>query len=53
MNNDNRLWGRGSDFAEVKVDPRNPDEVYVANIAFYRSMDGGQNFTADAPRNPQ
>ena len=46
VNGENRLWGRGSDFAEVKVDPRNPDEVYVANIAFYRSMDGGQNFTA-------
>ncbi|MBZ5566354.1 MAG: glycoside hydrolase [Acidobacteriia bacterium] len=46
VNNENRLWGRGSDFAEVKVDPRNPDEVYVANICSYRSMDGGKNFTA-------
>jgi photosystem II stability/assembly factor-like uncharacterized protein len=44
INPDSRLWSRGSDFAEVKVDPKNPDRVYVANIAFYRSDDGGQSF---------
>ena len=33
VNGDAALWGRGSDFAEVKVDPKNPDIVYVANIA--------------------
>src|SRR5947209_5009070 len=41
-----RVWGRGSDFAEVKVDPKNKDIVYVANTAAYRSTDGGQTFTA-------
>src|SRR5262245_7487366 len=41
---DPRLWGRGSDFAEIKVDPKNPDVVYVANIAFYKSTDGGRTF---------
>jgi len=46
VNNENRIWGRGSDFAEVKVDPRNPDVVYVANISTYRSSDAGENFTA-------
>jgi photosystem II stability/assembly factor-like uncharacterized protein len=46
MNTEPRLWGRGYDFAEVKVDPRNPDVVYVANIASYRSTDGGKTFTA-------
>jgi photosystem II stability/assembly factor-like uncharacterized protein len=46
MNTESRLWGRGSDFAEVKVDPRNPDVVYVANTSTYRSTDGGRNFTA-------
>lgn len=46
MNNENRVWGRGSDFAEVKVDPKNPDIIYVANTSTYRSTDGGKNFTA-------
>ncbi len=41
-----RVWGRGSDFAEVKVDPKNKDIVYVANTATYRSTDGGKTFTA-------
>src|SRR4029078_943566 len=41
---DGRLWGRGSDFAEVKADPKNPDFVYVANIVTWRSSDGGQTF---------
>ena len=38
------MWGRGGDFAEVKVDPKNPDLVYVANVAAYRSTDGGRSF---------
>src|SRR5438874_455639 len=46
VNNESRIWGRGSDFAEVKVDPRNPDIIYVANTSSYRSTDAGQNFTA-------
>jgi photosystem II stability/assembly factor-like uncharacterized protein len=41
-----RVWGRGSDFAEVKVDPKNPDIIYVANTSTYRSTDGGTTFTA-------
>lgn len=43
---DNRLWGRGSDFACVRVHPKNPDVVFVANIAAYRSEDGGRSWTA-------
>jgi photosystem II stability/assembly factor-like uncharacterized protein len=46
MSDDNRLWGRGSDFAEMKVDPRNPDVVYSANVATHRSTDGGQTWTS-------
>ena len=38
---DNRLWGRGSDFGEVKVDPKNPDIIYDANIVTWKSVDGG------------
>ena len=45
-NDEVRVWGRASDFAEVKVDPRNPDVVYSANTSTYRSNDGGTTFTA-------
>jgi len=43
---DNRYWGRASDFAEVKVDPRNADIVYSANIVTWKSVDGGKTFNA-------
>ena len=42
---DRRLWGRGGDFAEVKADPKNPDVVYVGNVACYKSIDGGKTWT--------
>ncbi len=45
-NSEVRVWGRASDFAEVKVDPRNADIVYSANTSTYRSADGGKTFTA-------
>ena len=43
---DKRPWARGSDFAEIKVDPRNKEIVYTAAIAAYRSTDGGKTWTA-------
>jgi photosystem II stability/assembly factor-like uncharacterized protein len=43
---DNRYWGRASDFAEVKVDPKNADIVYSANIVTWKSIDGGKTFNA-------
>ena len=43
---DNRLWGRGSDFAEIKVDPKNAEIVYRANVVTWKSIDGGKNWTA-------
>ncbi|HVC19853.1 MAG TPA: hypothetical protein VNE16_07230 [Vicinamibacterales bacterium] len=46
VNDETRIWGRGDDFACVRVDPRNPDVVYVANTSTYRSADGGRTFTA-------
>ncbi len=46
VNSESRVTGRGSDFAEVKVDPKNPDIVYCANTSTYRSTDGGRTFTA-------
>jgi photosystem II stability/assembly factor-like uncharacterized protein len=46
INDDDRLWGRGDDFACVRVDPKNKDLLYVANISTYRSSNGGKDFTA-------
>jgi len=46
VNSESRVTGRGSDFAEAKVDPKNPDIVYCANTSTYRSTDGGRTFTA-------
>ena len=37
---------RGDDFAEVKVDPKNPDIVYTASIVAWKSVDGGKTFSA-------
>jgi photosystem II stability/assembly factor-like uncharacterized protein len=44
VSTDPRPWGRGSDFAEVKVDPKNPDIVYSANVVTWRSTDGGKKW---------
>jgi photosystem II stability/assembly factor-like uncharacterized protein len=44
VNGDPRLWGRGSDFAEVKVHPNDPNIIFVANVASYKSTDGGKTF---------
>lgn len=46
INTDGRLWGRGDDFAEIDADPKNRDVVYVANVASYKSADGGKTFVA-------
>jgi photosystem II stability/assembly factor-like uncharacterized protein len=46
VNGEERIWGRGSDFAEVRVHPRNPDVIFVANTSTYRSTDAGKSFTA-------
>ena len=46
MVNDNRYWGRASDFAEVKVDPKNADIVYWANVVTWKSIDGGKTWNA-------
>ena len=43
---DTRVAGRASDFAEVKVDPKNPDVVYTASVVTWKSVDGGKTFAA-------
>jgi photosystem II stability/assembly factor-like uncharacterized protein len=46
INNDPYVTERGDDFAEVKVDPRNPDIVYTASVVTWKSTDGGKTFSA-------
>jgi photosystem II stability/assembly factor-like uncharacterized protein len=43
---DERYWSRGSDFAEIKADPKNRDIVYSANVVTWKSMDGGLSWKA-------
>ena len=46
VNAERRVYGRGDDFANLAVDPTNPDIVYSANTSTYKSTDGGKNFVA-------
>ena len=46
VNSDRRVASRPGDFEEIKIDPKNLDLVYSANVAAYRSTDGGKTFTA-------
>ncbi len=43
---DGRFANRPSDFAEVKVDPTNPDVVYTGSIVSWKSSDGGRTWAA-------
>ncbi|MGA7842858.1 MAG: hypothetical protein WCA34_18220, partial [Candidatus Acidiferrales bacterium] len=46
VNHEERIWGRGSDFAWVRVSSENPDIIYICNTSTYRSTDAGTSFTA-------
>jgi photosystem II stability/assembly factor-like uncharacterized protein len=46
VSSDKRVWERGWYFGEVSVDPKDPDTVYLPNVAAYRSRDGGVTFEA-------
>jgi photosystem II stability/assembly factor-like uncharacterized protein len=46
INHEERIWGRGFDFAWVRVSPENPDIIYICNTSTYRSTDAGTTFTA-------
>jgi len=46
VSDDPRIWQRGWYFGGVTVDPQNPDVVYVADTALYKSTDGGEHFEA-------
>ena len=45
-NDDPRVTQRGSDFAEVKVHPKDPDIVFTGAIVVWKSIDGGKTFKA-------
>jgi len=46
VSTDRRTFGRGGDFAELKVHPLDPDVIFAGNVASYRSDDGGRNWTS-------
>jgi photosystem II stability/assembly factor-like uncharacterized protein len=46
INHEDRIWGRGFDFAWVRVSPENPDIIYICNTSTYRSTNAGATFTA-------
>jgi photosystem II stability/assembly factor-like uncharacterized protein len=42
---DPRITSRAWYFSFIAVDPNHPDQVYIPNVALFRSTDGGKNFT--------
>jgi photosystem II stability/assembly factor-like uncharacterized protein len=46
VNREERVCGRGDDFAWVRVHPRERDTIFVTNTSTYRSNDAGHSFTA-------
>ena len=43
--NDDRVHNRGSDFAEVKVNPKNADIVFSGSIVAWKSTDGASTWS--------
>jgi photosystem II stability/assembly factor-like uncharacterized protein len=49
-NEDRNLRQRAWYYSHVVADPKNAESVYVLNVQFWRSLDGGKTFTAiDVP----
>jgi len=46
VNSEERVCGRGDDFAWVRVHPKERDTIFVTNTSTYRSNDAGHSFTA-------
>ncbi len=38
-------------YSQIRVDPNDPDRIYLGGSQLYRSSDGGKTFTSDAARN--
>jgi photosystem II stability/assembly factor-like uncharacterized protein len=39
------IFSRGWYFSGITVNPKDPDDVWIPNVAVYHSVDGGRNFT--------
>ncbi|SDB36885.1 Sortilin, neurotensin receptor 3 [Flavobacteriaceae bacterium MAR_2010_188] len=46
VTDERRLWGRGGDFAEIKVHPKDENTLFIANVASYKSTDTGKTWTS-------
>jgi photosystem II stability/assembly factor-like uncharacterized protein len=44
VNDERRVWGRGADFAWIRVAPNDKDTIYACNTSFYKSTDAGKTF---------
>ncbi len=44
-NPDHRLVQRGWYYMHIVADPKDPDKIYVMNVEFVRSIDGGRTFS--------
>jgi photosystem II stability/assembly factor-like uncharacterized protein len=45
VNADPRLTSRAWYFSGITIDPKNPDVIYIPNVALYRSEDGGKTIS--------
>ena len=45
QSSDKRITARSWYFGNLTLDPKNPDVLYVPNVALYHSEDGGKNFS--------
>jgi photosystem II stability/assembly factor-like uncharacterized protein len=46
VNEEARVTGRNSDFAWIRVHPKDRDTIFLSNTSTYKSTDGGKNFAA-------
>lgn len=44
INNESRLTSRPFYFTNIHADPQDPDQLYVGNVRFFRSQDGGETW---------
>jgi photosystem II stability/assembly factor-like uncharacterized protein len=44
LNNDRAFWQRAWYYMHILADPESADVVYIANVDFYKSSDGGHTF---------
>ncbi|MBI1807820.1 MAG: glycosyl hydrolase [Ignavibacteria bacterium] len=45
MNEDRRLRQRAWYYSHIYADPKNPEGIYILNVQFFKSIDGGKTLT--------